>query len=209
MKKTAIDWFNDSRQDESRRLNSKRKMEHDEKMASIRLKRHKYNLRYGSTPQTPGFSTPVLATQTAQAATTKEDKQIEILRLQIRLAELTQINTAHPSSYSSSSRSHSLSSQIPLNQDSLDVSTPSSGSGLAALAYCADPSASASGSGLSRLSYCDPSGRCSHNRSHNRFTSMTAELEDTDHYHVDGEASSSTVGADMTSGWPETYNFAA
>jgi hypothetical protein len=186
VKKTAIDRFNDSRQDESRRLNLKRKMEHDEKMASIRLKRHKYDLRYGSIPHTPGSSTPLLVTRTAQAAaTTKEDKQIEILRLQIRLAELTQVNTAHPSSYASSSRSRSSSSQAPLIHDSLE--------------NCAGPS----GSGLS---YCDdPSGR----RSHNRF-SMTAELEDTGYYHVDGEASSSTVGADMTSSvWPETYNFAA
>ena len=44
MKKTAVDRFNDSRQEETRCLNLKWKMEHDEKMASIRLKKHKYDL---------------------------------------------------------------------------------------------------------------------------------------------------------------------
>jgi hypothetical protein len=96
VKKTAVDRFNYNREEESRRLNLKRKMEHDEKMASIRLKRHKYDLQYGSTgtPQTPGTSTSGPAT----AAATKEDKQIEILHLQIRLAELTRDNSAHASS---------------------------------------------------------------------------------------------------------------
>ena len=123
-------------------------MEHDEKMASIRLKRHKYDLRYGpgSTPQTPGSSTPILATRTQAAAATNEDKQIEILRLQIRLAELTRDNTAsaHPSGssyHASSSQMHASSSrallsQMPLN--SLDeVSTPSTGShdGMSSLSY--------------------------------------------------------------------------
>ena len=90
MKKTAVDWFNDSHQEESHHLNLKQKMEHDEKMASIRLKRHKYDLQYGSTPQPEalmGSSTPVSITA---ATISKEDKQIEILRLQIRLAELNQ-----------------------------------------------------------------------------------------------------------------------
>jgi hypothetical protein len=119
VKKTAVDRFNDSRQEESRRLNLKRKMEHDEKMASIRLKKHKYDLRYGSgsTPQTP---LPVAGSSTA--AVTKEDKQIEILRLQIRLAELTRDNSA----YASSSRSRAAEG----------VSTPSSGiSGISSLSY--------------------------------------------------------------------------
>jgi hypothetical protein len=106
-------------------------MEHDEKMASIRLKRHKYDLRYGpgSTPQTPGSSTAVLAT----AAATKEDKQIEILRLQIRLAELTRDNSAHASS-SHASSSHASSSKMPHNSLRLEeVSTPSSG--MSSLSY--------------------------------------------------------------------------
>jgi hypothetical protein len=113
VKKTAVDRFNDSHQEETRRLDLKRKMQHDKKMASYCLKKHKYNLQYGSTtPQTP--DSPVALIQT------KEDKQIEILRLQIRLAELTQENSAS-------------SSQMPHNP--LDeVSTPSSGmSGLSQL----------------------------------------------------------------------------
>jgi hypothetical protein len=109
VKKTAVDRFNDSRQEETRRLDLKRKMEHDEKMASIRLKKHKYDLRYGSTPHTSGSPTPAVATQT------KEDKQIEILRLQIRLAELTRDNSALASS-----------SQMPHNSLE-EVSTLSSG----------------------------------------------------------------------------------
>jgi hypothetical protein len=126
-KKTAVDRFNESRQEESRRLNLKRKMEHDEKMASIRLKRHKYDLRYGSTPEMhTSSSTPALV-----AATTKEDKQIEILRLQIRLAELTRDNS-HASSHTSShaSTSRTLTSQMPPDCDTWpfdEASTPSSG----------------------------------------------------------------------------------
>ena len=98
VKKTAVDQFNDSCQEESRHLSLKRKMEHDEKMALFRLKRHKYDLWYGSIPQTPDSLTPLFAT----AVMTAEDKQIEILCLQIRLAELNWDNSAH-----------SLSSQIP------------------------------------------------------------------------------------------------
>jgi hypothetical protein len=108
MKKTAVNRFNDSRQEETHRLNLKRKMEHDEKMASIRLKKHKYDLRYGSTLHPSGLPTPAVVTHT------KEDKQIEILRLQIRLAELTQDNSTL------------ASSEMPLNSLE-EVSTPSSG----------------------------------------------------------------------------------
>lgn len=131
VKKTAVDRFNDSRQDENRRLNLKRKMEHEEKMASIRLKRRKYELRYGSMPvnHTPDSSTPALATTTA----TKEDKQIEILRLQIRLAELTRDNSAQASrTHASESSSHASSSQM-LHNSLEDVSTPSSG--MSSLSY--------------------------------------------------------------------------
>ena len=189
LKKTVVDRFNDSRQEESRRLNSKRKMEHDEKMASMRLKRHKYDLRYGSAPQTPGLprsSTAVLATPAA----TKEDKEIEILRLKIRLAELTRDNSAHASSFhassssqmphasssrahASSSRAHASSSRMP--HDSLrleEVSTPSSGT--------------------SSLSYLSGS----HNAGFVDNNFMTSSED----YPV-GETS------DMTD-WPETYNFA-
>jgi hypothetical protein len=138
-KKTAIDRFNDSRQEESRRLTLKRKMEHDEKMASICLKRHKYDLRYGSTDSTsltPESSTPALATLT------KEDKEIEILRLKIRLAELTRDNSAHASStHASSSQmphasSYASSSQIPYNSLE-EASTPNSG--MSNPSYLSDP----------------------------------------------------------------------
>lgn len=185
VKKTAIDRFNDSRQDENRRLNLKRKMEHDEKMASIRLKRHKYDLRYGSTPQTSaGYSTPVIATTAmtgTQAAATKEDKQIEILRLQIRLAELTRDNS-HASSCTSSSQmphvSSSHASSSKMQHNSLEEeSTPSSG--------------------MSTLSYLSHGDR-THNGYVNNFIS-----EDSGRYHApDGDASD--VGA-----WPDTYNFVA
>ena len=199
VKKTAVDRFNDSRQEESRRLSLKRKMEHDEKMASFRLKRHKYDLRYGSTPQTPDSSTPLFATAVVSA----EDKQIEILRLQIRLAELTRDRDNSASAHSSSSQmphassSRTLTSHIPHHSE--EVSTPSSG--------------------MSSLSYRDIS---SHNRNqHGASDSFvnTFMNSQSDHYrevrgevrdHVpNGEAlSSSSVGADMAS-WPETYNFAA
>ena len=116
----VLDQFNDSRQEESRCLNLNWKMEHDEKMASICLKRHKYNLQYGSMPQTPaGYSTPVLAP--VIAATTKEDKQIEILRLQIRLTELTWDNSYH------ASLSHALSSQQMQHNSHEEESTLNSG----------------------------------------------------------------------------------
>ena len=75
-------------------------------MASIHLKRHKYDLRYGSTAQPEvlmGYSTPV---STTAAAISKEDKQIEILRLQIRLAELNQDSRASSSKMPHASSSH-------------------------------------------------------------------------------------------------------
>ena len=172
VKKTAVDRFNDNRQDESRRLDLKRKMEHDEKMASIRLKRHKYDLRYG--PQTPASSTPALAT----AATTAEDKQIEILRLQIRLAELTRDNSAHASmTHASSHMPHASSSHASASQlqNSLeDVSTPSSG--------------------MSSLSYV--SHRDNIFDGNNFITS-----EDTGCYVPNDEASRDTTS------WPESYDF--
>jgi len=106
-KKSAVDRFNDSRQEETRRLDLKRKMEHDEKMASIRLKKHKYDLRYGS---------PQLPCSPAAATPTREDKQIEILRLQIRLAELNRENSV---------ATRASSSQLSYNSLE-EVSTPSS-----------------------------------------------------------------------------------
>ena len=122
MKKTAVDCFNDSRQEETHRLNLKRKMEHDEKMASIHLKKHKYDLRYGSTPHMSGSPTPAVAAMTQ----TKEDKQIKILHLQIRLAELNRDSAAASAHASASAPSHTSLSQMPRNLLE-EASTPSSG----------------------------------------------------------------------------------
>jgi hypothetical protein len=90
VKKTAVDNFNDNRRDETQRLGQKRQMEHDEKMASINLKRRKYELRYHASGAS-GAETPPITTTTTNSS---EDKQIQILRLQIQLAELTNQNQA-------------------------------------------------------------------------------------------------------------------
>ena len=185
VKKTAVDRFNDSRQDENRRLNLKRKMEHDEKMASIRLKRHKYDLRYGSTPghQTPASSSSTPAMAFATTASTKEDKQIEILRLQIRLAELTRDNSAASAHVSNThagntSSSHASTSQMLHNSLELeDISTPSSG--------------------MSSLSYLS-------SRNNNGFVDSFVTSEDPGHY-VPGPNDETSLARDTTS-WPETYN---
>ena len=178
VKKTVVDRFNDSREDENRRLSLKRKMEHDEKMASIRLKRHKYDLRYGSTPgpQTSASSTPALAT----TAATKEDKQIEILRLQIRLAELTRDNSAasaHVSTRMTHAGHASASSSRVLHNSLEDVSTPSSG--------------------MSGLSYLGSRGDNSFGG--NNFIAS----EDPGRYVPNDE------GPSHTTSWPETYDFTA
>jgi hypothetical protein len=180
MKKTAVDRFNDNRQEETHRLNLKRKMEHDEKMASIRLKRHKYELRYGSTPQTPGSSTPAVATQTG------EDKQIEILRLQIRLAELTRDNSAASAQASSSSRTLS---QMPHNLlEEPEVSTPSSGS-------------------LSFFGGHNHNGFVDNNYMTSDHRYRPQAVNDANDASGPGEASS--VGVDTTRWAAETYNFSA
>ena len=189
VKKTAVDQFNDSCQEESRHLSLKRKMEHDEKMALFRLKRHKYDLWYGSIPQTPDSLTPLFAT----AVMTAEDKQIEILCLQIRLAELNWDNSAHSLSSQipharAVSHAFKLSSQIPHASSSCalsshiphhfeEVLTPSSG--VSSLSYIS----SQHGDGFVN-------------------TFMTSMDSESDCYHVPD------VGVDMAS-WPEMYNFAA
>ena len=124
---------------------------------------------------------------------TAEDKQIEILRLQIRLAELNRDNSAHSLSSQipharAASHAFKLSSQIPqassscalsshIPHHSEEVSTPSSG--------------------VSSLLYI--SSQHSDGFVNTFMTSMDSE---SDHYHVPD------VGVDMAS-WPETYNFAA
>jgi hypothetical protein len=72
-KKTPIDRFNDNRQSEAECLTFKRKMEHDERMASISLEKRKYELRFASTP-THGLGSPT-------PSESAEDKQIQILQL--------------------------------------------------------------------------------------------------------------------------------
>ena len=129
MKKTAVDRFNDNRQSETDRLSAKRKMEHDERMASIHLKRRKYKLRFGSTPTTTSRSSP----GAAMFAESAEDKQIQILRLQIRLAELTQGGSG------SALPSRIQYPQSPLHID--ELSTPSS-------TYTAPSEAEVPGNGL-------------------------------------------------------------
>lgn len=100
-KKTAVDRFQDNRQDETRRLDLKRKMLHDEKMAAIHSRNKKYELRYGS--RNSSSSSPRPASEAESAA----DKQILILRLKIQLAELTR-------SENSSSRATPLLPSTPL-----------------------------------------------------------------------------------------------
>jgi hypothetical protein len=113
-KRTPVDRFNDNRQSETERLTSKRKMEHDEKMASIQLKKRKYELRFRSesTP-THGSGSPRPA-----ACAPSESEEIQVLRLKIRLAELT----------------GGRAFLSPTQHDSLTPSTPSSPFG-AAITY--------------------------------------------------------------------------
>jgi len=48
MKKTTVDRFADSCESETQHLNLKQKMEHEEKMTSMHLKKCKYELQYGN-----------------------------------------------------------------------------------------------------------------------------------------------------------------
>jgi hypothetical protein len=112
MKKTAVNRFADSCESETRRLDLKRKMEHEEKMTLMHLKKRKYELRYGNTAMSHAES-PSLDPTTNGA--TKQDKEIQILLLQIKLAEIKRDAAA------STFRSHSSS---PLYSEG--SSTPSS-----------------------------------------------------------------------------------
>jgi hypothetical protein len=77
MKKTTVDLFNDTCQDETWHLDQKWKMDHDKKMASMHLKKHKYELWYWSMPSSMASShrNPVMGKS-------MEDKRIQILQLQ-------------------------------------------------------------------------------------------------------------------------------
>ena len=157
-------------------------MEHDEKMASIRLKKHKYNLRYGSTPHMSGSPTPAVAAVTQ----TKEDKQIEILRLQIRLAELNRDSAAASAHASASAPSHTSLSQMPRNSLQVEeASTPSSGMS-------------------SSLSYFN--GHSCHDGHNNSFVDNSCMISN--HGYVPDASGETSSGVDTTS-WSETFNFAA
>ena len=129
-KKITVDRFNDNRQGETQRLHDKRRMDHNEKMATLHLKKRKYDAKYGVEGSLPA-ATPAIST----AMDTKEDKQIQILLLQIKLAEMTRANT--------SSTSHLPQSPSPFFTDS---STPSSGVSM-------DPQAGSSQLQMSSLSH--------------------------------------------------------
>jgi hypothetical protein len=106
-------------------------MEHKEKMTSMHLKKRKYELKYASvltsSAEIPGPTT---------AGTTKEDKEIQILLLKIKLEELKR-DTA-----TSASQSHSAS---PFYSEGL--STPSSSSMSAPPQHL--------------MNYCDPGAQSS------------------------------------------------
>ena len=155
-------------------------MEHDEKMASIRLKKHKYNLRYGSTPHMSGSPTPAVAAMTQ----TKEDKQIKILRLQIRLAKLNRDSAAASAHASASAPSHTSLSQMPRNSLE-EASTPSSGMSLS-------------------LSYFNGHNR--HDGHNNSFVDNSHMISD--HGYVPNASGETSSRVDTTS-WLETFNFAA
>ena len=155
-------------------------MEHDEKMALIHLKKHKYNLWYGFTPHMSGSPTPAVAVVTQ----TKEDKQIEILCLQIRLVELNQDSAAASAHASASAPSHTSLSQMPRNSLE-EASTPRSGM-LLSLSYF---------NGLNR-----------HDSHNNSFVDNSHMI--CDHGYVPDASGETSSRLDMTS-WSETFNFAA
>ena len=131
---------------------------------------------------------------------TAEDKQIEILYLQIRLAKLNWNNSAHSLS-SQTPHAHASSSQIPHARTasralSSQISHASSSCALSSHIPHHSKEVSTPSSGMSSLSYI-------HSRHSDSFvnTFMTSMDSESDCYHVPD------VGADMAS-WPETYNFA-
>ena len=105
VKKTAIDRFADSCESETRRLDLKRKMEHQEKMAAMNLKKRKYELRYTTTSNTE--------TLDPTTGATKQDKEIQILLLQIKLAEIKRDTAASTFQSHSSSPFYSEGPSTP------------------------------------------------------------------------------------------------
>jgi len=96
-------------------------MDHDERMASMRLKRRKYELKYR-------MESPATATSLAAATgpgDSQEDKEIQILRLKIRLEEIKQASASHmqhsPAFYSEGSSTPSTSSGYTIPQAGPDM----------------------------------------------------------------------------------------
>jgi hypothetical protein len=85
MKKIAVDRFADSHETETRCLDLKQKMEHKEKMALMCLKKCKYELWYAMTSNTEPLEPTITAASTGAM---KQDKEIQILLLQIKLTEI-------------------------------------------------------------------------------------------------------------------------
>ena len=99
VKKTAVNRFADSRESETQHLNLKWKMEHEEKMALMNLKKHKYELWYAAA-SSPTTSTSNAGSRTLEptvTGATKQDKEIQILLLQIKLAEIKRDTAASAS----------------------------------------------------------------------------------------------------------------
>jgi hypothetical protein len=122
VKKTTLDRFNDNRAVETRRLDAKRKMDHDERMASMRLKRHKYELKYGANVRMEVATSSAAATGPGDS---REDKEIQILRLKIRLEEIKQASASQmqhsPALYSEGSSTPSTSSGYTIPQAGPDM----------------------------------------------------------------------------------------
>ena len=127
-----------------------------------------------------GSPTPAVATVTQ----TKEDKQIKILCLQIRLAELNRDSAAASAHASASAPSHTSLSQMPCNSLE-EASTPSSRMSLS-------------------LSYFN--GHSRHDSHNNSFVNNSHMISD--HGYVPDASGETSSGVDTTS-WLETFNFAA
>ena len=110
MKKTAIDRFADGHESETRRLDLKRKIEHQEKMALMNLKKCKYELQYATTSN--------VETLEPTTGATKQDKEIQILLLQIKLAEIKCDTAASTFQSHSSSPFYSEGLSIPSGSSS-------------------------------------------------------------------------------------------
>jgi len=120
MKKTTVNRFADSCESKTQCLDLKWKMEHEEKMMLMHLKKHKYELQCGNAAMSHAES---LSLDPMTTSATKQDKEIQILLLQIKLAEIkhdaaASIFQSHSSSplYSEGSSTPSSSYSAPGTQ---------------------------------------------------------------------------------------------